>query len=401
MIWENLEEYQYYEGTYVKKDMLRRERTRMLKVHIKKQLPGFCLDIAFEHDKGCLGILGASGAGKSMTLKCIAGIETPDEGYIILNDRVLFDSEKKINLMPQQRRVGYMFQNYALFPNMTVEENIGAGIKDKKEKKQEVKLQIERFQLQGFEKHFPSQLSGGQQQRVAMARLMAHKPELLLLDEPFSAMDGYLKEKLQHDMMGFLKEYSNEVLLVSHSRDDIYRFCPRVLAVDAGNVLQEGSLWQIFSEPVNYKVARLTGCNNISPAEKVNEYEVYAKDWDIRLKTEKPVTEEIRYVGIRSHDIKVGEQDAVAESRGMELALREENSLEPDERKDRENCFAMELLDVVESPFEYKYHMKAAGSNATEAIWWKAYKDLELDAAPESFPRSMVLPKGKLLLLKA
>ena len=346
----------------------------MLKVHIKKKFPGFCLDIAFEHEEGFLGILGASGSGKSMTLKCIAGIETPDEGIIIVNNRVLFDSEKKINLTPQQRRVGYMFQNYALFPNMTVAENIGVGIHDKKERKLEVERQIERFQLAGLEKHYPAQLSGGQQQRVALARMMAHKPELILLDEPFSALDGYLKEKLQHEMMEYLKDYTGDVLLVSHSRDDIYRFCPKVLAIDAGSVLQSGSLQEIFLNPVDYKVARLTGCNNISPAKKAGEYEVYAADWDIKLKTSCPVAENIRYVGIRSHDIRVAYIN-------------------------NENSFLMELLDVVESPFEYKYHMKAAGSNATEAIWWKAYKDLNTEATPESFPRKMQLPKEKLLLL--
>lgn len=356
----------------------------MLKVHIKKQLPGFCLDIAFEHETGCLGILGASGSGKSMTLKCIAGIETPDEGYIIVNDRVLFDSDKKINLTPQQRNVGYMFQNYALFPNMTVEENIGVGIRDKTARKLEIDKQVERFRLTGLEKRYPGQLSGGQQQRVALARMMAHKPEAILLDEPFSALDGYLKEKLQHEMMQYLKDYEGDVLLVSHSRDDIYRFSPSVIAIDDGKVLQAGSLWDIFMEPVDYKVARLTGCNNISPAQKTGDYEVYATDWDMKLKTKCPVGEDIRYVGIRSHDIRIGNEGSIPEQRVDE----------------EENCFCMELLDIVESPFEYKYHMKAAGSEAKESIWWKAYKDLNVEAAPESFPRRMYLPKEKLLLLK-
>ncbi len=355
----------------------------MIQINITKRFAGFCLHMDFEHESGCLGILGASGSGKSMTLKCIAGIEKPDQGRIVVGDRVLFDSEKKINLMPQQRRVGYLFQNYALFPNMTVEENIGVGIRDKKLRRQQAAAQIQRFQLTGLEKRYPGQLSGGQQQRVALARMMANEPELILLDEPFSALDGYLKEKLQHEMMEVLKDFPGDVLLVSHSRDDIYRFSPRVLAIDDGHVLQSGSIEDIFLSPLNYKVARLTGCNNISPAEKRGEYEVYAKEWDITLKTSRPVTEDIRYVGLRSHDIRTVSED------------EEQNQGTPGE-----NVFQMELLDVVESPFEYKYHMRAAGSSAAESIWWKTYKNLDKHAVPESFPRKLQIPKEKLLLLR-
>lgn len=369
----------------------------MIQIHITKRFAGFCLHMDFEHEGGCLGILGASGSGKSMTLKCIAGIEKPDQGRIVVGDRVLFDSEKKINLTPQERRVGYLFQNYALFPNMTVEENIGVGIRDKKLRRQQAAVQIQRFQLAGLEKRYPGQLSGGQQQRVALARMMANEPELILLDEPFSALDGYLKEKLQHEMMEVLKDYPGDVLLVSHSRDDIYRFSPRVLAIDDGHVLQSGSIEDIFLSPLNYKVARLTGCNNISPAEKRGAYEIYARDWDITLKTALPVTEDIRYVGLRSHDIRVAEdchQAGTDSGNMLEAGWKEWTG------DQGENVFFMELLDVVESPFEYKYHIKAQGSGATEPIWWKTYKNLDRHAVPESFPRKLHIPKEKLLLLR-
>jgi len=163
-----------------------------LKVNIKKRLGNFNLDVAFETERGVFAILGASGCGKSMTLKCIAGIETPDEGRIELNGRILYDSAKKINLTPQKRRVGYMFQDYALFPNMTVEQNIKAGM-GKHPEEEKVRSYINRFRLEGMEKHYPAQLSGGQKQRVAMARMIASEPDILLLDEPFSALDSYLK----------------------------------------------------------------------------------------------------------------------------------------------------------------------------------------------------------------
>ena len=162
-------------------------------VDIRKKLKGFSLNVSFETNGDYLGVLGSSGSGKSMTLKCIAGIETPDEGLIILNGKVLFDSKKKINLKPQERNIGYLFQNYALFPNMTVEKNIGIGLKGSKyEKNRKINEIIEAFHLQGLEKKYPRQLSGGQQQRVALARCIIYKPDVLMLDEPFSALDTYL-----------------------------------------------------------------------------------------------------------------------------------------------------------------------------------------------------------------
>ena len=169
-----------------------------LQADIKKRFSGFTLEVSLRTESGVLGILGASGSGKSMTLKCIAGIETPDEGRIVLNDRVLFDSEKKINLTPQKRNVGYLFQNYALFPNMTVEANIAAGLKCPEREKQEiVREMIRLFRMEGLEKRYPSQLSGGQQQRTALARILAYEPDVIMLDEPFSALDFYLREQLQ------------------------------------------------------------------------------------------------------------------------------------------------------------------------------------------------------------
>ena len=169
---------------------------KLLKVDIQKELKEFDLEVDFELKKGCLGILGPSGCGKSMTLKSVAGIVDPDNGVVSLKadgETVYFDSSKKINLKPQKRNVGYLFQNYALFPNMTVEENVGIGLPEKDEKR--VSEMIKRFHLEGLEKRYPRQLSGGQQQRVALARIMAYRPDVILLDEPFSAMDTFLKEQ--------------------------------------------------------------------------------------------------------------------------------------------------------------------------------------------------------------
>lgn len=185
-----------------------------IEVAIKKKIGNFSLDVAFSAGEEMFALLGASGCGKSMTLKCIAGIETPDEGKIVLNGRTLFDSEKKINLIPQKRKVGYMFQDYALFPNMTVEKNIMAGM-GKKPEKAIVQDYIRRFRLEGLEHHLPRQLSGGQKQRVAIARAIVNNPEILLADEPTGALDS----KSSHQVMELFQKLNDEgvtVVMITH-----------------------------------------------------------------------------------------------------------------------------------------------------------------------------------------
>ena len=183
-------------------------------------------NVNFTVDKGdIVTLMGPSGCGKSMTLKSIAGIVTPDEGLISIQkgteQRILFDKSQKVNIKPQKRRIGYLFQNYALFPNMTVQENIAAGL-DGDVKNPKVGEMIERFGLSGLEKQYPGQLSGGQQQRTALARILAYEPDALLLDEPFSAMDAYLKERLRLELKKTLSEYEGVSVMVTHDRDEAF-----------------------------------------------------------------------------------------------------------------------------------------------------------------------------------
>ena len=279
-------------------------------VKIKKQFKGFKLHISFETDGEYLGILGASGSGKSMTLKCIAGIETPDEGRIVLNGRVLFDSEKKINLKPQERNIGYLFQDYALFPNMTVEENIGAGLKfSKSENLKIIKEMIDIFHLNNLEKKYPIHLSGGQQQRVALARCIAYKPDVLLLDEPFSALDSYLKDTLQTEVLELLKYYHGDVLMVTHSMEEVYKFCKNILIIENGNSVAFGDTKLLFQNPQYASVAKITGCKNISKCEVLNDNSIYAVDWGIIIQTKNKVFADIKYVGIHSHSFKICSKD--------------------------------------------------------------------------------------------
>lgn len=210
----------------------------MLEVQIYKKLAEFDLDISFQVDDNILGLMGASGSGKSMTLKCIAGIETPDQGRIVLNGRVLFDSEKKINVPIQKRNVGYMFQSYALFPNMNVYENISVGLRARKVKDVDIVVQkvMQQFRIFELASRYPKQLSGGQRQRVALARLMAYEPDVLLLDEPFSALDEDLKKDLLQELKSEL-QISKPVIFVSHDKEEVNYLCNLKYKIKQGEII--------------------------------------------------------------------------------------------------------------------------------------------------------------------
>lgn len=210
----------------------------MLEVQIYKKLAEFDLDASFQVDDNILGLMGASGSGKSMTLKCIAGIETPDQGRIVLNNRVLFDSEKKINVPIQKRNVGYMFQSYALFPNMNVYENISVGLRARKVKDVDIVAQkvMKQFQISELASRYSKQLSGGQRQRVALARLMAYEPDVLLLDEPFSALDEDLKEDLLRELKSEL-QISKPVIFVSHNKEEVNELCDFKYKIKQGEIV--------------------------------------------------------------------------------------------------------------------------------------------------------------------
>lgn len=274
----------------------------MLEVKIKKRLGAFHLNVDFKAEQGVTGLLGASGCGKSMALKCIAGIVRPDEGRIVLDGRVLFDSEQHIDLPPQQRRVGYLFQNYALFPNMTVEGNIAAGVRGS-QKKARVRELIHAFYLEGMEKKRPNQLSGGQQQRVALARILASEPQVLLLDEPFSALDGYLRWQVELELSDLLKTFSGTVLFVSHSRDEVYRQCADVCVLNNGRSESVLPVQQLFDAPTTLAACLLSGCKNISRAKKTAPTKIFAEDWNVTLEAGREVPDTIRHIGVRAHYI--------------------------------------------------------------------------------------------------
>lgn len=323
-------------------------------VEIKKKTGNFCLEVKFCAEEEIFALLGASGCGKSMTLKCIAGIETPDEGHIILNGRVLFDSEKKINIIPQKRKVGYMFQDYALFPNMTVEKNIMAGM-GKHPSVEIVQNYIERFQLNGLENRLPAQLSGGQKQRVALARMMAAEPEILLLDEPLSALDSYLKWQMEEELMKILNSVKKTVLFVSHSRDEVYHLCSSVCVLERGHVETIQKKKDFFANPKTVAAARLSGCRNISAAERISEHRLYAVDWNMYFELEKEIPENISYVGTRAHYVEVLPEETMgANAKTMEVDYLMEQQFESELvlRCDEKSESQMRLLMAKDKAFE-------------------------------------------------
>ncbi len=341
-------------------------------VDIHKDLGGFVLDAAFEAENGITSLLGPSGCGKSLTLKCIAGIEKPDRGHIELDGRVLFDSAKHVNLRPQQRRVGYLFQNYALFPNMTVRQNILCGLnreKDRTRKKERLTEMLRMMRLEGLERHKPSQLSGGQQQRVALARILVSDPGLLLLDEPFSALDAHLRDSLKVELRDLLQSFGREVLMVTHNREEAYNMSASIAVMDKGRLLSMKPTKELFADPGSVPAAILTGCKNIAPAVKCGEHEVEVPQWGIRLQTREAVGDGLEAVGIRAHYFS---PSAPA------------------------NRYPVQYVEEMEEPFETILQFRFAGQDPeSQPIWWRLSKDKR----PRSFPEELGIAPANVLLL--
>ena len=233
-----------------------------LEVNIRKSFPSFALDVEFQASDETLGFLGASGCGKSLTMRCIAGIETPDEGRIVVNGKVFYDSERKINLKPQERKTALLFQNYMLFPNFTAAENVGAGIgRDvpKAERRSIVEAELKRFGLESFANRFPAQLSGGQQQRVALARMLAVNPGVLLLDEPLSNLDARLRLEMRAELKRLHAAFRTTIVFVTHDQWEAMTLATSIAVMSEGRLQQLGTPNDIYDRPANRFVAEFVG----------------------------------------------------------------------------------------------------------------------------------------------
>ncbi|MCR5136496.1 MAG: ABC transporter ATP-binding protein [Oscillospiraceae bacterium] len=343
-----------------------------LLVDIRKQLGAFTLDVKFEAENGVTCLLGASGCGKSYTLKCIAGIEKPDRGHIELDGTVLFDSDRHIDLPPQKRRVGYLFQNYALFPNMTVRQNILCGLhgeKDRNLKERKLREMLRTMQLDGLENHRPAQLSGGQQQRVALARILVNEPRLLMLDEPFSALDAHLRDSLKIELRDMLQKFGKEVLMVTHSREEAYNMSRKIAVMDRGKLLTVKDTKELFANPGSIAAATLTGCKNIAEAKKTGDYEVEIPTWGIRLQTAEQVQDGLAAVGIRAHYFNPST---------------------------KQNRYPVCYTEEMEEPFEVILQFRYADQRAeSPPIWWRLPKDRK----PQAFPAELGVAPANILLL--
>ena len=213
-----------------------------LQAEFMKKVKTETIEISLDLENEVLGILGRSGCGKSVTLRCLAGILQPDK------DKILFDSEKKISEKAQKRKIGYLFQNYALFPNMTVRENIAFAFGKEKEKDFLEEL-LERLYLTEVAELYPSVLSGGQHQRTAMARMLAAKPDVILLDEPFSALDSFLRQEMEREVQQVLQSFGGVSILVSHNKEEIFRLTQKCMVMERGKIAEIGDTKEIFAHP--------------------------------------------------------------------------------------------------------------------------------------------------------
>jgi molybdate transport system ATP-binding protein len=239
--------------------------TNRLEVSIRKSLPGFTLDVEWSAGDGVATLFGPSGAGKTLTLQCLAGLVRPDAGRIVVDGQVLFDAAAGIDVPPQRRRVGYVFQGYALFPHLTVRDNVGFGLRERSraDRTRRVDDVLARLGLEPLAERHPRELSGGQRQRVALGRALATDPALLLLDEPLSALDLPLRQALRDELRAVLSDWGIAAVLVTHDLGEAYRLGDRIVVYEEGRVIQAAPRAELLWQPSSRAVARIMGIRNL------------------------------------------------------------------------------------------------------------------------------------------
>jgi len=335
-----------------------------IRAELAAQRGPFSLELRLATQQQRVGILGESGAGKTMALRAIAGLERTARGRLEVNGRVLLDSERGVSVPVRERRAAMVFQQYALFPHRTVGENVAFGLRHLAPEEREARVRgiARRMHLEDFLPRLPHQLSGGQQQRVALARALVTEPEILLLDEPLSALDFHLRSLVEKELLDTLAGFGGVTLYVSHSLEEVYRLCDEIVVLSRGRVLATGPREEIFLHPPSREVARLTGCKNFSAARALGGGLVEALDWGLRLRVAQPFTE-ARHVAIRANHIAFTDQPGGG------------------------NVFPCSLLESTETPFRRTLYLRletAAGDgwHLQEEVLKDRWEELKGRPAP-------------------
>jgi molybdate transport system ATP-binding protein len=318
-----------------------------LSVKLLKKVKGFTLDVEWEIGNEVAVLFGSSGAGKSMTLQLIAGLLEPDSGFIRSNGNIFFDKSSRINISPQQRALGYVFQDRNLFPHMTVRENIAYGLKGKSREERDTRVSdmIRLFRLEGLEKMPPSEISGGQKQRVALARALIERPKALLLDEPFTALDSSLRFEMRKLLREVRNEFEIPVILVTHDLEDAYLLGNHIMIYIDGRVEQAGERDEIFQKPQSRKVAQILGLKNLFRAKVI--------------KKDEPLRRFILEVNGLHFSVPTGlYQDRMEVEKEVDLFIRPEEVMILREEKLvkdslKQNIFEGEILDITDKE---RYH---------------------------------------------
>jgi molybdate ABC transporter permease protein len=355
--------------------------TVTLEVDLERTLGNFTLRTALVAGNGAVGLLGPSGSGKSMTLRMIAGVSTPDSGRIVLNGRVLFDSAAARNVPAASRRIGVVFQDYALFPHLTVAENVGFGLARmaKDERRAHISKQLEAMGIAELAHRYPRQISGGQRQRVAIARCMAMEPDALLLDEPFAALDPHLRRRTEEQLRATLAGFSGPVVFVTHDMEEAFRFCSELQVLDRGRVIASGPKHKLFERPRTVATAQLTGCKNIARARRAGNDCIEVEAWQCRLRSAAEVPEELTHVGFRSHQLVFQEPEGT------------------------ENTFQCWLMTTSEAPHEMTLYLRLhsePSSGQAPHLQADVSKDVWSDLSKQPQPWHITLAPSRLLLLE-
>ena len=347
-----------------------------ISVEIKKEYKGHMRTISFQSTSSRIGILGDSAERLHMLLQCITGAELPDTGKISIDGKTMYDSEKEICLKVQERRLGCLFRDYALFPFMTVAQNIACGFRgDKREKKEAVQAYIQRYHLKKAAGKYPHQLSKLEQLYTAIARMMIGEPGLIILEDFFSGWNQKEYDLAAQELQELLANYKGTIVMASQNFREIYEFCEEAAIFCNEEITAVGSVRKLYRNPQTVDAARLLGCRNCSRMERLDERHIYALDWEVVLRTAEQVEEDMTHVGIYAH------------------------CLQPLE-KERENCLPVQAEQCTKTMTAWKYQVKNRKKKDASAVEWMRPDLCLTDESHSSLPEYLYFPPESLLLLK-